>query len=312
MRERGAGIGERDLLAGAVDGANGDNARIGGGPGELSGLVVTRGGDNDGPALGGVGDGGVEGGGGGVTAEADVDDFRAGIDGGDDGVGDGEGVAGAIRIGDADTEETRGGSDAGGVGGGTGGECGDGGAVTVFIGAAGDGAEADVEPAEATGAEGGIGEHAGVEDGDGHALAPLAVFGGDAEERKRRVAEGDLSEIGAIFLGGSGGSRRDVDEAVGGEAGVVGGVLRELSAERGGRVVAHADAAEAREFAEDGEAGGFGAGEEAAIGVGVFECEQDFVGAGVTAREEALERGEERLREGIDGGGGGRGRGRCE
>ena len=309
-RERGPGVGECDLLAGAIDGADGDDAGISGGPGELSGLVIAGGSDDDGAALDGIADRGVEGGGGGIAAEADVNDFRAGIHGGDDGVGDRKRVTRAAGIGHSDTEETGGGSDAGGVVVGTSGERGDRGAVAVFLTTTSDGAEPDVQSAETAGAEGGVGEHAGVENGDGHALPPLAVFGGDAEEREGGVAERDVSDIGAVFLGGCDGNGGDVDEGVGREAGVVGGVVREVGAECFGRVEAHADGAEGGEFVEDDEAGGFGAGEEATISGGVFEREQGLVGAGVgAAGEESLECGEERLRERVDGGGAERGRG---
>ena len=80
-----------------------------------------------------------------------------------------------------------------------------------------------------------------------------------------------------------------------------------IIAERGDAVVAHAHGAEGVDLTDDGEAGGAGAGEEAAVGGGILEGEGRFIGAGVGG-------GEQRLELGIGSEGGGsrqRGRNRC-
>ena len=107
------GVGERDLLADGVDGAHGDDASIGGGPGELGGLVVAGSGHDQRAAGGGVVDRGVEHVGGRVATERDVDDLGAGIGGGNNATGDGEDVTEAVGRSDADAEDIGCGSDAG-------------------------------------------------------------------------------------------------------------------------------------------------------------------------------------------------------
>ena len=114
----------------------------------------------------------------------------------------------------------------------------------------------------------------------------------------------DLGEVGAVgFRGTFGGAKEDVGRGVH----VVGGVSDAIIAERGDAVVAHAHGAEGVDLTDDGEAGGAGAGEEAAVGGGILEGEGRFIGAGVGG-------GEQRLELGIGSEGGGsrqRGRNRC-
>ncbi len=232
-----AGIGERHLLLQPVDRTDGEDTRVGGGPGELGGLVVAGGGDDERAVAGGVVDRGVERGAGGVAAEADVDDAGTGVDGGNDRLGNSKEIAGARRIRNADTQEVRGGGDAGGVGREAGGEGGDRGTVAVVTAVSGRRAVADVERTQPARAEGGVRRDAGVENRDGGAAAPGAAVAGGAEGGERVVAEGDLVDGGAVFAGRR---VRQADERIGGDAGVVAGVSRQLALQRVEGVETHA------------------------------------------------------------------------
>ncbi len=286
-----AGVGEDDLLVIGVDGSDGDDAGIGGGPGELRGLVVAGGSDEDGTVGRGVVDGGVEGGVGAIAAEADVDDFRAGIGGGEDGLGNGEGVALVVVVGDADAENIRAGGDALGVECLAGGEGGDGGAVSTFLAGAGGGAEADVEGGKAAEAEGGVGGNAAVEDGDGGAETKGLVVAGDAELGEQIVADGLLVSVGAGL--GLWRCRRVVDEKVGGDLAVIGGVVQEFAGEVVEFVVLNADCIGGIDTADDAKADLKGSGEEIAIGLGGLEGQHGFVRAGGGAFELMFEFGGE-------------------
>ena len=287
--ELGAGVGKRDLLTDGIDGADGDDAGIGGGPREACGLVVAGGGDDECAVRVGVVDGGEQDVAGGVAAEADVDDFGAGIDGGEDALGHGENIAEPIGVGDADAEERGRGGDAGGIGREAGGEGGDGGAVTGGVGAVGELTGADVEGADAA-VEGGVeGVYAAVEDGDGDAAAPRGAVGGGADGGERGVAQRNQVESGAI---GGGEFIGDAEVVVGGRVGVVGGVAEDVVLDGGDALVANADRVERVELGDDAQALGGGAGEEAPIGCVVAEGERGFVGAGFGRGEQRAEAGE--------------------
>ena len=97
----------------------------------------------------------------GKLTEDELRPAEQGRGGGQNGLSDGEEVAGAACVGDANTEQVRGGGDSRGVGG-----CSDcqgrnGGAVAIFAARAGCRAQADVEGAELPRQEGRIGGDAG-------------------------------------------------------------------------------------------------------------------------------------------------------
>ena len=159
----------------------------------------------------------------------------------------------------------------------------------------GNGAQPDVEILNPVGTERGVGGEPRVENRDRGAAAPVAPVARGAEKGEGFVAERHLVDCRAILLRGSAG---EVDQWVGADGDIIGGVQPQLVLQRGEPVVAHPDAAEPVEPAQHGEAGGAGALEKTAERGFVLEREEGFPRPDIGTGQHARQGRDQRLRVG--------------